>query len=145
MTGPKHSPSDQELNEQLFGEADVADGTTFGYRDRAEFPPITLDVARDLLDDGVLVAPTQWWEHAAFVDETASRGDRWDAEVRFGGTKADYGEGPQAHIDTVYFVSDGEFSRETLKDMVATADMDAVEMTMEYVDGAEALRFYWDE
>lgn len=123
----------------------MADEVKFSYEPHANFPPITLDVARNLLNHDELIVPTQWWEEVAFLDEAADRGERWNTKVRFGGATANLGEGPQAHIDTVYFISDGEFSRETLKNMVQTADMDAIEATIEDIDGAETLRLYWDE
>lgn len=133
------------LKELLFGDPDAPDGARFGYEPQAEYQPITINVARELLNRNRLVVPTQWWEGEAFLDEASNRGEQWDAEVRFGGEEADLGEGPQAHLDTVYFVSDGEFSRETLLDIVETADMDALEVIIEEVDGQETLQYWWDE
>ncbi len=135
----------EAFKERLFGDADAADGASFGHASNTEYPPITLNVARNLLNHNQLIVPTEWWEKRTFLEEAAERGDQWNAEIRFGGAQVDYGEGPQAHIDTVYFISDGEFSRETLKDIVETADMDASETTIEEIDGAEALRLWWDD
>lgn len=136
---------ERTLKKLLYDDPDAADRARFGFESQAEYRPITMDIAREVLNRNKLIVPTQWWEATEFLDEVSTRSERWNTEARFGGEQVNLGEGPQALIDTVYFISDGNFSRATLKDIVETANMDAIEVTIEEVDDSEVLRLWWDE